>query len=162
MGGNGLFSGIVGGIIAAILIPYVARRVGTAKVPGQLSYGLAAWIVATSALLMAIFPIAITLFANHHTQFWAKAGLSMGCGIAAIYCFAEAACVRGTYDDEGLTLYTPWTGLKQANWKDLDSVQRNDWGGWYSLKFRDGTTIRLSRLLGGHLSALKKANVREF
>ena len=162
MNGGGIVSGIIGGVIATVLIPYIARRVGTANVPGQLGYGPLAWILAFCFLAMAIFPIAMTLFWNHHQQFWAKAGLSIGFGIAAICSFAEAALVRGHYDDKELTLYTPWTGLKRGSWTDLKSIQRNDWGGWYSLTFRDGTRIRLSRLLGGHLSALQKAGVREF
>jgi len=36
----------------------------------------------------------------------------------------------------------------------------NDWCSWYTLKFKSGKTIRLSRYLSGHLSALELAAER--
>lgn len=115
------------------------------------------WVVGVCCLAMAMFPIVITIYFDHHKELWAKVFLVFGFGVGAVYCFIDAACVRGRLNGEGIVFSTPWTGTKDEKWVDLVSVERNDWGGWYALKFRSGKTVRLSRLLSGHLSALEKA-----
>lgn len=100
------------------------------------------------------------MFWDHDKDFWAGVGLLVGFGSGAIYCFGEAAFVRGSFDEEGITFSTPWTGLKQEKWKDLSSVESNDGCAWYTLTFRSGKKIRLSRYLDGHLSALEMAEAK--
>jgi hypothetical protein len=156
-------SGLIGGIVAVLLTAYIASRVGKAKFQGELRFGPVMWVVGVCCLAMAILPIALTIFFDHHKELWAKVFLAVGFGFGAIYCFVDAAYVRGRFDGEGISFSTPWTGTKNEKWADLVSVKRNDWGGWYALKFNSGKTIRLSRLLTGHLSALEKAGAtREF
>src|SRR5262245_45526074 len=150
-----VISGLIGGLVAVLLTAYIAKRVGRSAAPGQLSYGPFLWGLAVVCLVLALLPIAMTLFWGHEKDFWAKVALAMGFGLGAIYCFGEAAFVRGTFDEDGIVFSTPWTGLKREKWKDLASVEFNSWCSWYTLTFKSGSKIRLSRYLGGHLSALE-------
>ena len=117
------------------------------------------WGLGVACLAIALLPIVMTLLGNDK-EFWAKLFLFVGFGVGAAYCFGEAAFVCGTYDADGIFFSTPWTGQKNERWKDLQAVQLNDWGGWYTLTFKSGKRIRLSRLLGGHLSALEMAQAK--
>ena len=157
---SAIFSGLIGGAIAVALTTYVARRVGKATVSGQLRFGLAMWILAAACLGFALAPVVIIML-GHDKEFWAKAGLSIGFGAGAFYCFGEAAFVRGNFDSEGISYSTPWTGSKSELWTDLESVELNNWGGWYTLTFKSGSKIRLSRYLSGHMSALEAAGVAD-
>lgn len=155
---SAIISGLLGGAIAAAITTYVARRVGKATVPGQLRFGLFMWILAVGCLGFSLLPIVMTALGNDK-DFWAKAALFIGFGVSAIYCFGEAAFVGGHFDSEGISYSTPWTGSKSETWKDLESVALNDLGSWYTLTFKSGTKIRLSRYLSGHMSVLELIGV---
>lgn len=148
---SAVISGLVGGAIAVALTTYVARRVGRNAAPGQLRFGMFMWVLAVACLALSLLPIAITLLGNDK-DLWAKIALFIGFGVGAIYCFGEAAFVKGSFNEQGISFSTPWTGAKRERWSDLES---NDWMSWYTLTFRSGSKIRLSRYLSGHLSALE-------
>jgi hypothetical protein len=154
-----VITGLIGGLIAVVLTAVIAKRVGKAKVPGQLKFGAFMWILALCCLAFAFLPIASTVI-GHDKDFWYKVALVVGFGAGAVYCFGEAAFVHGTFDEEGIAFSTPWTGAKQERWVDLESVKFNDWCSWYTLRFKSGKTIRLSSYLSGHLSALERARER--
>jgi MFS family permease len=155
---SALVSGLIGGAIAVALTTYVAKRVGRSGQPGQLMFGPFMWGLGVVCLAFALFPIALTIFAGHDRDFWAKVGLFVGFGVGGIYCLLEAALVRGSFDDHGIQFTTPWTGRKNEMWRDLVSLERNDWCSWYTFTFRSGAKIRLSSYLNGHLSALEAAD----
>jgi len=155
---SGVVSGLIGGAIAVALTTYIAKRVGRSGHPGQLKFGPIMWGLGVVCLTLAIFPIAVTLLAGHDKDFWAKVGLFVGFGAGGIYCLLEAALVRGSFDDEGIHFTTPWTGTKNEKWRDLVSLELNDWCSWYTITFSSGAKIRLSRYLNGHLSALEAAD----
>lgn len=157
---SGIVSGLIGGAIAAALTAYIAKSVGKTGAPGQLRFGTFMWILAVACLALALFPVALTLFWGHDKELLAKVILFVGFGAGAVYSFWEAAFVRGTFDEEGIVFSTPWTGLKREKWKDLISVELNAWCSWYTLTFRSRNKIRLSRYLGGHLSALEMADAK--
>lgn len=94
------------------------------------------------------------LYFGSEGQLLARLFLLLGFGLAAIYCFGEAAFVKGSYNDEEIEFFTPWTGLKKETWNNLESIEFNSWVSWYTLSFRSGKRIRLSRYLSGHLSLL--------
>lgn len=159
---SAVVSGLLGGAIAVALTTYVARRVGRSAAPGQLRFGMFMWVLAVACSALSLLPVAMTLLGNDK-DLWAKIALSAGFGVGAVYCFGEAAFVRGSFDEEGISFSTPWTGLKRERWSDLESVEVNDWTSWYTLTFKGGSKIRLSRYLSGHLSALEIiGSVREF
>lgn len=150
--------GLVGGTIAIVLTSYVARRVGKAAVLGKLHFGPFMWILAVACLAFSLLPIVSTVLGNDK-DFWAKAALFIAFGVGAVYFFGEAALVRGNFDSTRISYSTPWTGSKSEFWTDLESVSLNDWAGWYTLTFRSGRKIRLSRYLSGHMSALEMAGI---
>lgn len=156
---SSVISGLIGGVIAAALTAYIANRVGRSARPGELRFGLFTWVLGVVCLAFAFFPIAITVFAGHDKELWAKVALFVGFGLGGLYSLGEAAFVAGTYDQEGIEFSTPWTGVKRERWNDLQSVELNAWCSWYTLKFRSGSTIRLSRYLNGHMSALEAAGI---
>ena len=156
---SGIVSGLIGGAIAVVLTAYIAKSVGKGSVPGQLKFGPFMWVVGIACLALATLP-GVALFSDPDKQFWPKLALVVGFGLGAFYCIGEVAFVRGAYDQEGIEFYTPWTGQKKEKWKDLESAELNDWCSWYTLTFKSGSRIRLSRYLGGHLSALKMAEVQ--
>jgi len=155
-----IISGIIGGAIALMLTVYIAKQVGKAGAPGQLRFNNFMWTLAVACLALTLFPIALTLFWDHDKDLWAKIGLCIGFGLGAIYCFGEAAFVHGSFDQKGIVFSTPWSGLKQEKWKDLLSVELNDMCSWYTLTFKSGKKIRLSRYLSGHISALEMADTK--
>lgn len=150
---------IVGAIAAALttsLLAYYARRVGRAAEPGRLNFGGLMWVLGFGALSLALLPVDA---AYNDKEPWAVV-MFLVFAIMAIYWLGDAALVRGTYDREGIEFSTPWTGMKREKWRDLRSVELNVNGGWYALKFRSGSTIRLSKMLKGHQSALEMAQSR--
>ena len=102
----------------------------------------------------------MTFFADHDRDVWARVALTAGFGVGALYCFAEAAFTRGRFDENGITFSTPWTGSTHEKWADLVSIKLNESANWYTLTFKSGNKIRLSRYLSGHLSALEMASAQ--
>jgi len=115
------------------------------------------WILAVACLAFALLMVVVTVL-DSDKELLVKVALCVGFGAGAFYCFGEAGFVRGSFDREGISYSTPWTGSKNEAWKDLESVALNDWAGWYTLTFKSGRKIRLSRYLGGHVSALEFAS----
>jgi|EndMetStandDraft_4_1072995.scaffolds.fasta_scaffold23858_5 hypothetical protein len=154
-----IISGFVGGLIAVLFTAFVARRVGKGGEPGQLRYGAFMWGLAAACLVLAFLPVAATL-AGNEKELWAKAALFVGFGFGAAYSFGEAALVRGSFDDQGIQFRTPWTGVKNENWRDLRSVEFVGSCSWYTLSFANGKKVRLSQYLQGHLSAVELARTK--
>lgn len=154
-----IITGLIGGLVSVLLTAYVARRVGKGGAPGELRFGIFMWVIAASSLAAALLPVAATL-AGHDREFWAKVLLFVGFGIGAAYCFGEAACVRGRFDEQGIEFHTPWTGSKRERWSDLVSIDLVESCNWYTLTFASGTRIRLSLYLQGHRSAVELAYTR--
>ena len=148
--------GLIGGAIAIVIASYVVSRAGRRNERGRLRFGAFLWMLGGICLVFALLPAASTL-AGNQGQFGAKAALFVGFGIGAIYCYLEAAFVRGSFDDEGIEFSTPWTGAKREKWRDLESIELNGWCYWYTLTFKSGKKIRLSCYLNGHRPALEAA-----
>jgi hypothetical protein len=156
---SAIVSGLIGGAIAVAVTAYISGRVGKSSVPGSLRFGGFMWAVGIACLALALLPIIMTVLGNNK-EFWAKVGLFVGFGTGAVYCFGEVAFVHGEYDADGISFSTPWTGKKREKWSDLAAVELNSWFSWYTLTLKSGAKIRLSRYLGGHLSALEMAEVK--
>ncbi|MDO9095371.1 MAG: hypothetical protein Q7U99_22360 [Rubrivivax sp.] len=154
-----IISGLIGGLIAALLTAYIANRVGKGAEPGQLRYGKFMWILAVSCLVFALLPVASS-FAGNDKDFWAKVALFIGFGIGSIYCFGEAAMVKGSFNEHGIAFYTPWSGRKDEKWSDLVSMEFVASCSWYTLAFRSGKRIRLSQYLAGHRAAVEMAETQ--
>lgn len=125
-----IISGIIGGAISVLLTVYIARRVGRGADPGTLRFGVILWLLAGACLAFALVPISLYLFFGHEDQLSARLFLFFGFGLGAIYCFGEAAFVRGGYNNDGIEFFTPWTGLKKEKWNELESIEFNSWFSW--------------------------------
>ena len=159
---SSIISGLIGGAVAVALTTYLSSRIRNAPADGQLKYG---WAVA----LLGWSCMAIVAFAGwaifYDQSVWedkgelvAVIGLFLGFGLGAIYSFGEYFKVRGTYDDEEIDFYTPWTGRKVEKWDDLKSAKFSSPMSWYVLTFQSGNKIRISSLLGGNGGVLSKLN----
>ena len=152
-----IISGLLGGAVAIFLTVYISKKVGKSAATGQLHFTKFMWGIGIACLLFAFLPIGLTL-AGHEKEFWAKVSLFVGFGAGAIYCLGEALFVRGSFDSKGINFFTPWTGEKIEVWNNLTTIKLNDMCSWYTLTFKNGKKVRLSKYLAGHSSALKIAN----
>ncbi|MFN7783125.1 MAG: PH domain-containing protein [Lysobacterales bacterium] len=150
--------GLIGGAIAALLTAYIASRAALRGERGVLRFGPFMWCLGIACLAFAAFPIVITFGFGHEKEFLAKVALFGAFLSGGIYCIGEAAFVTGRFDEKGIEFRTPWTGAKRELWRDLVAVRFNDVAGWYTLTFRDGKKVRLSRFLLGHGLALEAAS----
>ncbi len=148
-----MISGIIGGIIAVLICTYVIRKIRNQSQPGDLSHGK--FIVGLAWVCLAFVAFAFSMFfidANvweDKTEFYSAIGLIVGFGTGAGYLFLEVYKVKGSYDEDGIEFYTPWTGYKNEKWSDLRSVKFSSSAGWYVLSFKSGSKIRLSSFLIG-------------
>jgi len=153
---SAIISGLIGGAIAMAITAFVANRVGKSGAHGQLRFGPFLWVLGACCLAFALLPAA-AMVVDYHRQFWPKLALIIGFGGGGAYCLVEAAFVRGSFDAEGIQFSSPWTGMKREAWKDLESLELNEWCSWYTLTFKSGRRIRLSKFLTGHMAALDAA-----
>jgi len=120
---------------------------------GELRYGKLVLIVGIGSL----FFVGLTIYAlffdcdvwQKKSELFAVLGLLTGFGFGAIYSFAEYWLVRGHYDEQQISFYTPWTGHKKARWDQLESLEYNDGMAWYVMRFKSGKTIRVSSYMRG-------------
>jgi len=148
-----VISGLIGGIIALIFVSLISSKVRNSSNGNQLKYGWGFLVLGWSCIAFVALAIYLLFYDlnvwEDRGELYSVIGLFIGFGAGAIYTFGEYK-VWGSYDDDGIVLYTPWTGRKEEKWCDLDSVKYNSNASWYVLKFKSGRIIRLSSLLGGH------------
>lgn len=148
-----VIGGITGGVLAMLLLQMMVTRAWAAQTSGRLEYG--AWVAAIG--IACLFWVAFGAWAlafdpqvqEQPSEFWSAIALVVGMGIAATYCLGEFLGVKGTYDQVGIAIKSPWTGRKTAAWSALTSADFNRRLGGYTLVFRDGSKIRLSLGLKG-------------
>jgi hypothetical protein len=99
---------------------------------------------------------------EERSELWSVVGLIVGFGIGAAYCFGEYFLTRGTYDDDRIDFYTPWTGRKAERWSELRTVELNSSANWYVLIFGSGRKVRISSLLSGHGAILSLVHAKGF
>lgn len=153
-----IISGLIGGIISIALCTYVSTKVRNTNKDGELKFGWFLVAVAWGCLAFVILSIYAFFYDD---DAWSKPGelfsiigIFIGFAAGAIYLFGEYFKVRGTFDEEGISFHTPWTGSKKEKWEDLKSIKFNSFTNWYVLTFNSGQRIRLSTLLSGHGSVL--------
>lgn len=146
-------SAITAGLTVAI-IGYLTNRAVYGQKKGKLKYGIPMKILGIACLIFSVVPFIMLLAQNYQVdkpgETTALIGLTVGFGIGAIYTLGESFFVNGNFDNEKIEFFSPWSGAKIKEFKDLDNCSLNPFCSWYVLKFKDGTKIRLSTYLGGH------------
>lgn len=161
-----ILSGIIGGLLTAAVITYWTTRVREGATDGTLRYGWGLAVLGGFCLVFVALAAGAFVFDDNirtdRGEMFAVIGLIAGFGLGCIYSFGEYFFVRGSYDDDGIEFYTPWTGHKKEKWRDLQSVRFNATLSWYVLYFRTDNTIRLSTFLSGHQGVLSVVAARGF
>jgi hypothetical protein len=149
-------SGEIGGHVAAELIEAAKRRAAFAGKPGELRYGPFLKSLGWLFLLVTLGLVGVSQFTKLHGQYVPYLSLVAFFGLGALYLLIEAYVTLGSYDSTGISLRSAWTGHKRQRWSDLVSADFNAAVGWFRLRFRDGTLIRVSTLLLGHGAAMEQ------
>ena len=140
--------------LTVAVIGYLTNRAVYSQKKGNLKYGIPMKVIGVLCLAFSIVPFIILLTQNYQVdkpgETTALISLTIGFGLGAIYTIGESFFVNGNYDNEKLEFFSPWSGSKIKEFKDLESCSLNPFCSWYVLKFKDGTKIRLSTYLGGH------------
>jgi len=149
---SGIVTGIFCGVVSVVLCSYVSTKVARKSKDGQLGFGYFMAGAFWCSLAVACFCAYSLFFTDIDTErdLYPLIGLIVAFGASSTLLFGEAFKVNGRFDDESIVFYTPWTGLKDEKWKDLQEAKFNSNFGWYTLKFESGTKIRISILLDGH------------
>ncbi|WP_133406753.1 hypothetical protein [Parashewanella tropica] len=163
---SAIISGLIGGVLIAILNVYTSKKLRKSKVKGELKFG--AFIASSSFLSMALTGVLIAAFFynadvwDNPIEFLAITCLIIKFSVIAIYCFVEYFKVHGKFDEIGIHFTTPWTGRKMETWCQLESVKLNSHANWYTLKFKSGSVIRLSCFLTGHGDVIDLLNSKGY
>ena len=149
-------SGHIGGHVATELVEAAKRRAAFAGKRGELRYGPFVKSLGWVLLVLTLGLVGLSQFVNLHGQYAPYFGMIAFFGLGAVYTLLEAYVTLGSYDNAGISLRSAWTGHKQQRWTDVVSADFNAAVGWFRLRFRDGTTIRVSTLLLGHGAAMEQ------
>lgn len=82
-------------------------------------------------------------------------GITVVFTLIGLFSLGEYFITKGEFSQTGIQFKTFLRGKLSSNWADLESVTFNEMASWYSLVFKDGTKIRLSSWLYGHVAVLK-------
>lgn len=140
--------------LTVAVIGYLTNRAVYSQNKGNLKYGIPMKVIGVLCLAFSVVPFIVLLTQNYQVEkpgeTTALISLTIGFGLGAIYSIGEPFFVNGNYDNEKIEFFSPWSGRKIKQFKDLESFSFNPFCSWYVLKFNDGTKIRLSSYLGGH------------
>ena len=150
---------LIVGVLSLMTLAYFTKKSIYAAAPGKLRFGSFIKGLGLACLVFSVVPLAVLLTGNYEVE---KAGettaliaLILGFGVVAIGLIAEGFFVKGRFSDEAIHFKSPWTGVKDERWCDLESLSFNRLLQWYTLKFKSGAVIRISIFLGGHTHLLK-------
>lgn len=154
-----LISLLISSIIIALFIAFIFREVRKKFSDRELKFGRAHFILGCSCFILSAFGIWSFFDGSYYTgdinSFYLICIFSTGFGIGSLYILIEHVKIHGLYNSESIVFSSPWTGTKKENWCDLISIKPSPHANWYILKFKSGTTIRLSYFLVGHGGVLE-------
>ena len=147
------------GVLSLMTLAYFTKKSIYAATPGKLRFGSFIKGLGLACLVFSVIPLAVLLTGNYEIErpgeTTALIALTLGFGVVAIGLIAEGFFVKGRFSDEAIHFKSPWTGIKDERWSDLESLSFNRLFQWYTLKFESGAVIRISTFLGGHTHLLK-------
>ena len=145
-------TGIIGGIIATLLIGWLASRAqkDAEAISGRrvIEYGRAAKIAGWSFALFGIF---VLYAAAHASKDQTVIAGFVGGGLFAIcmILLAEFLFVRVEFDEYSIYTFSPWRKQRIIPWGDVVGYGYSDINQWHILKTAHSGSVRLSVLLSG-------------
>jgi hypothetical protein len=146
-------SGVIGGIVAALLVSWLATRcaVSAARFTNGryvVEYGLRAKMVSWCCLAVGSF---IAYGASHPSanQHVLAACLAAGLFLVSLYIFLENQFVRIEFDDNFIYTFSPWRKRRVVPWSAVVGYSYSALNRWHILKTYSYGSIRLSELLSG-------------
>jgi len=120
-------------------------------------------VIVTACVYLALVALALwRLFVSEDRgELFLASGLIGVFGACAGFCVVEYFLTRGTYDNEVIDFYTPWTGRKIERWSDLCGAELYVPADWYVLTFRSGNKIRISSMLSDSRGVLAVLDQRK-
>jgi hypothetical protein len=145
-------SGIIGGIVAAVLLSWLASRaVRTARVSDGryvVEYGRAVKIAGWLGLALGAF-IAYAASQVSSDQRVTAACVGGALFVGCVGLFLEFHFVRIEFDDQFIYTFSPWRKRRIIPWSAISGYSYSAATHWHVLKTRGCGSIRLSELLSG-------------
>lgn len=159
-------SEILAPMITSLIVLFITYKVKQSSKPGQLKYS---WVLLALGFFCFLFVLLAIYAFFYDLDAWEKTSemvaiivIFIGFGTGTFFSVTEYYKVYGNYDEQGIFFYTPWTGVKDEKWENLESVKFNQSASWYELKFQSNKVIRLSTYLSGCEDVLKLVDERGF
>ena len=151
---SSIIFGLLGALVAVFLGVTITKLAANKVTKGRLQHGLWLSILGLVCLVFSIYlGWRFFLDASEKSKFGdivIALVLIISFGLAALGCFIEYFKVKGYFDSDKITFYTPWTGTKEEHWDNLVSVHFNAVMYWFVLEFESCEKIRISPLLIGY------------
>jgi hypothetical protein len=121
---------------------------------------------ATRALVWGLFVLGIAgaaLITGYNAVHGAAlVGISIGLGLVVVLVgmVAEFTRVRVEWTDTAVSFASPWSAPRSLEWDEIVDVTYSRTAGWFVVRARNGTKIRLPHLLGGLGDLLEEMQLR--
>lgn len=143
---------LIKGLLTGIILAYIGYIIKKESVEGKLFYSK--WMVwlgiaCLGLALSGAYALLTGKVKNENGEYIAVGFVILFFGIGALYSFWEYKVTSGNYNDENISLYTPWNKYKLCRWTEIDKITYNDYMHWYVLHCKNGTKMRFSSYLTG-------------
>lgn len=149
----GAIAGIPGGIVAMLFLQVMISKTWSTQRDAGLTYPR--WLVCILFACFLLAPLTVlglvfgAIVYESPWEFWVGIAFFVLFGIGVLCLVVEVLGIRGHYNETGISMKSPWTGEKKAQWVNLEEVILDRRWGNYVLHFKDGKKIQLSVGLSG-------------
>lgn len=149
-------SGIIGGIVAGILV--VSLRLAARNASAAFDAGDGTRIArypfiaraATWMLMLVPLGLWLALFTvTAADQVVIGAAVCCCLSVAALILLLEFNLARASWSESGLVFHSSWRKARSIDWKDVTDVRFSTVASWVAVRGSSGVRIRLSSLLVG-------------
>ena len=152
MSSSSLPTGVIGGVLATLLMTWlVTRATPAARLRSGryvVEYRLPAKIAGWSFLAIGFF-IAYAASRASADQRVLAACVGGTLFLISLYVFLEGQFVRVEFDDEFIYTFSPWRKRRVIPWSAVAGYSYSAVNRWHILKTRGNGSVRLSELLSG-------------
>ena len=149
-------SGIIGGIVAGILVVSFrfAARNASAALDAADGTRIARYpfIARAATWMLILVPLGLWLALFTVTaadQVVLGAAVCRCLSVASLTLLLEFNLARACWSESGLVFHSPWCKARRIDWKDVSDVQFSTIANWVAIRGSSGVRIRLSSLLVG-------------